>query len=82
MPYAYIKIQISLHQCTEYGQNEDRHYLRFTPVLRTLASCTGELSFPVYEAWLDEPEDHDRQRESALSNAKLTLQLIAKELTK
>jgi len=62
---AHITLETTLHT----DDRDGREVLTFRPILRAGSLGSGEISLPIWQAYLDEPETHATQRENALRSA-------------
>lgn len=60
-----ITTEVTAHQDDKSG----RWIIRFQPIIKPLMLATGELRTAYYEAWLDEPETIETQKQAAENNA-------------
>lgn len=69
-----IKLQYEAIEAVDNGF--ERPLLRITPTIGISNGMRGIITFPQYEAWLDDTDAIKTQQERAIENAKNTLALF------
>lgn len=69
--------RLELEESVREDDRTGRIVRRFAPVFTPDVTASGRLRFAIWEAWEDEPDTHNSQRDKALANARACLRAFA-----